>query len=590
MVRADKQGGTGEPTAPAGWRSPGDLGYIGVFTLIWLAHAYLVRRFWFVTDDAFISYRYSHNLAMGHGLRYNLTESVPVEGYSNFLWVIIGAVVEWLRLDITFLLPLLSAGCGSALLLLVFDRLHRRLGLSLPVAGVAALSLGFFPPYALWSTGGLATMPFALLIFLVFDRLVLRADDIDGVGAGICGLLLGLVRVEGIAWVVVMAVMALVSRWLAGQRRLRPWLPFVLVVGVGCGVYFGWRWWYFQSLLPNTAYAKAGLSAALLQRGFDYVAVYALSFVTPLLLVVTSWFVLRRGRRAIGLAVAAMAWAFPAYAIVTAGDFMAMGRFLVPGLAFNTILLAWMLEDLGGQRAWRRGAALLVGLAVVVLGALPGWDRHLVPHNVRANFHFRRNTPNYLSEYGKWQQQVNNRWRWRLEGLALKAYTQENFGPGASTIAGAIGALGYYSGLHIYDMNGLVTPEVGRREVKADERMRSPGHDKNVAPWFFLDDQPSLVYFNLHNGETPRQVAEGIAHWGWTVEQQWPRTLVSRGYVPDLVRLTGVDEPGGPWYLVVLRHTDAPVNRERVWALFRQMLRRLATDGTAPTLSVPPEE
>lgn len=43
-------------------------------------------------EDAFISFRYSRNLVEGHGLVFNIGEK-PVEGYTNFLWVLIGALV-----------------------------------------------------------------------------------------------------------------------------------------------------------------------------------------------------------------------------------------------------------------------------------------------------------------------------------------------------------------------------------------------------------------------------------------------------------------------------------------------------------------
>ena len=59
------------------------------FIFVWIPYALLVRRFWWLCDDAFISFRYSRNWALGNGLRYNLGEHIPVEGYSNFLWVAI---------------------------------------------------------------------------------------------------------------------------------------------------------------------------------------------------------------------------------------------------------------------------------------------------------------------------------------------------------------------------------------------------------------------------------------------------------------------------------------------------------------------
>ena len=42
-------------------------------------------------DDAFISFRYARNLVEGAGLVWNPGEP-PVEGYSNFLWVLLLAV------------------------------------------------------------------------------------------------------------------------------------------------------------------------------------------------------------------------------------------------------------------------------------------------------------------------------------------------------------------------------------------------------------------------------------------------------------------------------------------------------------------
>ncbi|MFT5442480.1 MAG: arabinofuranosyltransferase, partial [Myxococcota bacterium] len=46
-----------------------------------------VDRYFFLGDDAFISFRYAKNLAMGHGIVWNPGEYV--EGYTNFLWVLI---------------------------------------------------------------------------------------------------------------------------------------------------------------------------------------------------------------------------------------------------------------------------------------------------------------------------------------------------------------------------------------------------------------------------------------------------------------------------------------------------------------------
>ena len=61
---------------------------LDVFAAVWVPYALLVYRFWFVTDDAFISFRYARNLSEGYGLVFN-PGFERVEGYSNFLWVLV---------------------------------------------------------------------------------------------------------------------------------------------------------------------------------------------------------------------------------------------------------------------------------------------------------------------------------------------------------------------------------------------------------------------------------------------------------------------------------------------------------------------
>ena len=122
------------------------------------------------------------------------------------------------------------------------------------------------------------------------------------------GLLLALMRVEGIAWVAVLLVLAIVSRWIAGRRSLRPLLACVLIIAIGYGLYFAARYAYYQQPCANTVYAKLEPSAESLWRGCRYVLVFLLTFLTPALIVPGSLFALRRKRLAIGLPTAAMAW------------------------------------------------------------------------------------------------------------------------------------------------------------------------------------------------------------------------------------------------------------------------------------------
>ena len=75
--------------------------------------ALLVLHFDWLCDDAFISFRFAQNFANGLGLLYN-PGLAPIEGYSNFLWVLWLSLFELLDLDITVAAPVSSAACGLA--------------------------------------------------------------------------------------------------------------------------------------------------------------------------------------------------------------------------------------------------------------------------------------------------------------------------------------------------------------------------------------------------------------------------------------------------------------------------------------------
>src|SRR5438045_5361474 len=51
------------------------------------------RTFWFLTDDAFIAFRYVSNSRLGYGYVWNAPPFRPVEGYTSFLWVVLLDVV-----------------------------------------------------------------------------------------------------------------------------------------------------------------------------------------------------------------------------------------------------------------------------------------------------------------------------------------------------------------------------------------------------------------------------------------------------------------------------------------------------------------
>ena len=72
------------PNTKANLPDPDDEPFLAVALAAWKVR--------FLEDDAFITYRFSRNLAQGRGLVFNPGEKV--EGYTNFLWTVIHAIPE----------------------------------------------------------------------------------------------------------------------------------------------------------------------------------------------------------------------------------------------------------------------------------------------------------------------------------------------------------------------------------------------------------------------------------------------------------------------------------------------------------------
>ena len=516
------------------------------FVVAWIPYSLLTYRFWYNVDDAFISFRYAKNWAMGYGPRYNLGPQQPEEGYSNFLWVVVCTFIEYLELDITFWAPMLGFACGSLLLYLVFRTLRRDFAVGLGVAFSITLGLGLFPPYALWSTGGLGTMAFALSIFATAYFLVLRPAGIAPYRGALAGVTMALLRTEGIAWALLIALLGIVTRRMKGEAVWRPVVVHVAIVATAFSVYFAWRYSYYQLLFPNPVYAKVGFSPEVALRGFRYVAAFVLTFVTPLLLLPAAGYVAwREAPKPVGLALGTLSLAFPAYAVAVGGDWMPMGRFLIPGLAFGALLMGWLVA-----RLWERLTSRLVVMAVVIttitVGLLPAWNVHLVPESVRRVFHFRFSWP-YRTEYEMWE--INIFEDRKEEALALKA----RFKPGDSIVAGGIGVLGYYSGMHVYDRYGLVDRRVAMR-LRQPSHLASPGHDGKVYTDFFLADEPIIVLHGRIDGPPPsrKNPEYPLLRRIRMKAESWRKLSVWRRYVPEVLPLEP-SQQGSPNVLMVLR-------------------------------------
>ena len=457
-----------------------------VFLVALLSYGWLTSHFNWVCDDAYISFRYSKNLADGHGLRYNVGEEPPVEGYSNLLWVLALAPFEAAGWPSPTAARVLSVACGIVLLWRLARFLHRRLApATVPLLGALAF-FATLPPVALWSTSGLETMAFALLVFLAFESLVGHPVRVLPATLSCIGLVL--IRAEGFAWALIMIALAgLDARIRDDRSATRPLLAAGGGTAAAIAGLIGFRLFYFGYPLPNTAYAKVGLSALSLERGAKYVTSFVATFPHLALVLAAGVVTVVAGRRLRGSLYLPilLAGGFFAYAGLAGGDWMPMGRFLVPAMPFLAMILAGLLQKLANRRLIASG---LAGVAITC-SLLPAFDHHLVPHDVRRQLDFRWNSfEKFVSEKRYWKKMRQRVVFGNTLGSALAEHTR----PGESLIYGRIGVVGYLTDLFILDQNGLVNTEVAHRE--APPSRRSAAHDKTVGRKFFLKDRPTYYH------------------------------------------------------------------------------------------------
>ena len=463
--------------------------------------ALLVWRTDFLIDDAYISFRYARNWAESGVPTYD-PGLAPVEGYSNFLLVVLLRWAYELGAPLEVASRALSVASGAGTIVLTWAYLGRGLRLASAAQALGTFTLALFPPFAVWCTGGLETASFTLLLLASYLALARRSGAGVGGGflAGALGLLVALSRVEGFAWVLVVAACA----WLAGAAgsgertaRATRFALFFAVYLTGYGAFLLWRHATYGEWVANTVHAKAGLSWAGIVRGLKTDASFLAIFLSPLAILGLGAASLRRSGRGPLLGALGMVAAAAAHNTLVGGDWMPFFRFLAPASPFLAIV-AGLVAERG-----RAARALLAGGALVAL--LPVFGRSVVPRAWLEPLYFRGfQRVGYESEWERWQSGKRNLEAFCDLGRALGQIAV----PSDSLTFGAIGAIGWFSGLAIHDRNGLVDREVARRP--ATDASLSAGHDKQVPRAFFLERAPTLFHAVFSPDPPSREVESAL--------------------------------------------------------------------------------
>jgi arabinofuranosyltransferase len=449
-----------------------------ILFIIFLVFLILCLKISFLSDDAFISYRYATNFVNGFGLVFNPGEKV--EGYTNFLWVMISAMLIKFNIDPlsgTRIITIIFSFLTIFVTYLIATEIFKIIGL---ISCLSVALLAFNPGFVLWSYSGMETIFFTFLI-TSGNFFILKFIDEDKskflIVASIFFSISSLTRPEGIYFFVLNFLFLLIDSflrkdWKSTSFEIRKFILPVLIFLIIFGSYFIWRYTYYGFLFPNTFYAKTGFDNQIARGLYYCFKFYRESLAMGLLLIFPAYLILKEFRNRKIQYMIFIISGFIFYIILIGGDNLLVQRFFIPimPLIFTLIML--------GVNIFFTDFSITKSLRIIIVVLIISSSLFVILDS--------RSFPMYgvsrtLSHYENLKK----------AGIWLK----ENSNPGESVAVESAGIIPYYSGLISFDRLGLSDLYISHKG-KYDEGARDKNDEDYILwekkPTYFVDAFPTL--------------------------------------------------------------------------------------------------
>jgi hypothetical protein len=532
------------------------LGAITVLALALLGAQYARWMDGYVTDDAFISFRYAQNLADGLGPVWSPGVD-PVEGYTNFGWVLLMAAAIKLGIDpldaSRALGVLATAGTLSLVPLLAAQIKDAWSWRWWAIVASTCIALGLNSGLSIWTFAGLETSAHGFLVLAALTtHLWEERGERRPLWSAPLFLLAALMRPDAVIFWGLAALHKTMRLWEAEERRdrlgaLAVWAGLFLVP---LGAYWVWRWSYYGYFFPNTYYVKTERSVDFFQRGWNYGADFVVIYWGWIVLagVASLW----RERRqtfqpATFLFAVTIVWFL--YVVYSGGDWMPYFRFFVPILPLVYLLAANGVIDVADMVSERRPRMHTVAL-LVTAGALGLVAFSAVrPHDDATAKQSNSGLPTLAAGLPG---------AVRLgEAESIGRWLGETFPPETTIAQIATGVIPYYSRLPTLDMLGVNDEHIAHVDTPLG---RAPAGHEKVDGAYIISQQPELIWLMLGPEAVSRTSVEDY------MPPNWPRgflisdSILLNGYVWDLYEPLSVPYEGGG-YVNFLVHKSAELPR-----------------------------
>jgi hypothetical protein len=427
--------------------------------LVYAIHA-LQLGTW-VVDDAGITFAYAKNFAGGYGLVSQPGMS-PVEGYSNFAWLLLLTPFFWLNIFDPAITPkiisfVLVAGTFTVIYQ-VLKPFSQRRWITLAALTLTALNT----PFVVWTISGLENALYVFLVSLMIWYTVRIAFEGEtevrkAVWLGLLAAMTAMTRPDGLAYILAFPAILIPARQITWQRKGLLIIACVTTFGAIYGVFILFRLAYFGAPLPNTYYMKGGpefkdvinlltLQTPMLEKAQRLLksAVGGFGYLLPLYLAGGSLYLIFT-RKWTG-----RAWAILVYTLCSLSLYLLLPPDWMTEYRFATIffMMLYLFSALIIATALEKLTARVVTpvLAALTLAAIVGSIGLFSPRTQA----FSRNP---TVPFQGVKEGFSDKLDWYKQALGLET---------ASVMLPDVGGVLYYSDVLVYDLAGLTDRMVAR--------------------------------------------------------------------------------------------------------------------------------